>query len=565
MNFFQNAKFIVKIFIPLLITAATAVFLVGFSRVHLDGLAGQMRQLVDVQSARQSMIQQVQVHLIEATIQNRNIILAPTLGEKEGFKTRQDESIQASFAALGLLDGLADTENRHAFNRALRQRLVGYYAVIERVSVLGLRGQTAAATTLAQTEAAPLRKELRETIQQRTSMLSEELAQARTQAGHDADRAGTLLVAAAAIGLAAALVLAALIVVFSITRPLGRLVSLLHSMARGESDAAIAESARGDEVGAVARAVEGIRTMVARKAADEAERRRIAEAAAAEERRRTMLELAGRFETAVGSIVGMVSSSSTELRATAQVMSATAGLTASQSAGVAAAAEEAATNVAMVAAAAEEMGSSVQEIARQVTGSANLAQMAVGEADETARLVQELSRSAGRIDHVVKLISDIAGQTNLLALNATIEAARAGEAGRGFAVVASEVKELASQTARATEEIAVQIGQIQASTNRAVGAIDGISGRIREIDAVAANIAAAVEQQGAATQEIVRNVSQASAGTGEVTGNITGVASAAGETGAAAEQVLSAASELSRQSEHLAAEIDRFLGVVRAA
>ena len=551
--------------LALLITAATAVFLVGFSRVHLDGLAGQMRQLVDVQSARQSMIQQVQVHLIEATIQNRNIILAPTLGEKEGFKTKQDESIQASFAALGLLDGLADTENRHAFNRALRQRLVGYYALIERVSVLGLRGQTAAATTLAQTEAAPLRKELRETIQQRTSMLSEELAQARTQAGHDADRAGTLLVTAAAIGLAAALVLAALIVVFSITRPLGRLVSLLHSMARGESDAAIAESARGDEVGAVARAVEGIRTMVARKAADEAERRRIAEAAAAEERRRTMLELAGRFETAVGGIVGMVSSSSTELRATAQVMSATAGLTASQSAGVAAAAEEAATNVAMVAAAAEEMGSSVQEIARQVTGSANLAQMAVGEADETARLVQELSRSAGRIDHVVKLISDIAGQTNLLALNATIEAARAGEAGRGFAVVAGEVKELADQTSQATRTISAQIGHIQNETRQAVAAIQAIGQTIVELQTIAGGVAAAMEQQGAATQEIVRNVAQAAQGTQSVTGNIVAVRDVAGQTGAASARVLASASELTRRSEQLGAAVSGFLTTVKAA
>ena len=186
-----------------------------------------------------------------------------------------------------------------------------------------------------------------------------------------------------------------------------------------------------------------------------------------------------------------------------------------------------------MSAAAEELGASVQEISRQVQGSANLAQAAMSEADDTAQLVQALSRAAAKIDDVVGLISSIAGQTNLLALNATIEAARAGEAGRGFAVVATEVKELASQTARATQEIAGQIGQIQTATDHAVTAIGAITGRIRDINAMATTIAAAVEEQGAATQEIVRNVAQASAGTSDVTSNIVGVAGAAEETGAA--------------------------------
>ncbi|MDQ0448765.1 methyl-accepting chemotaxis protein [Methylobacterium aerolatum] len=374
------------------------------------------------------------------------------------------------------------------------------------------------------------------------------------------------------LALLAALALAALsiaygvyVIVVQVARPLGSLVGVLQRMARGDVNAEIREAARGDEIGAVGKAVEGIKAMVAQKAAEQTEIKRIADEAAAAERKRTMVELADGFERTVGGIVGMVSSSATELQATAQQMTATAQETAAQSAAVAVAAEEASTNVNTVAAAAEELGSSVQEIGRQVQGSASLAHLAVSEADQTGIRVQELNTAVMRIGDVVGLIANIAGQTNLLALNATIEAARAGAAGKGFAVVASEVKALAEQTAKATHEISGQIAQIQASTGQAVTAIGGIMGRIREINSIATAIAAAVEQQGAATQEIVRNVAQASTGTNEVTGNIAGVAHASEETGIAAGQVLSAASELSRQSEHLGGEVARFLSTVRAA
>ncbi|MCJ2090340.1 methyl-accepting chemotaxis protein [Methylobacterium sp. E-005] len=367
------------------------------------------------------------------------------------------------------------------------------------------------------------------------------------------------------LGMLAGLLTAVLIATLGITRPLDRLVKVLQRMAQGEIDAEIQGAARQDEIGAVGKAVEDIKAMVAQKAAAEAEVKRRADEAAAAERTRTMLELADGFERAVGSIVGMVSASATELQATAQTMTASATETANQSTTVAAAAEEASTNVQTVAAAAEELGSSVQEIGRQVLGSANLAQTAVGEADQTQHLVQDLSQAAARIGEVVGLISNIAGQTNLLALNATIEAARAGDAGRGFAVVAAEVKELAGQTAKATEEISQQITQIQGATGQAVLAIDTIAARIREINGVATTIAAAVEEQGAATQEIVRNVAQAATGTDQVTSNIVGVAQASEATGAAATQVLGAASELSRQSEQLGAEVSRFLGTIRAA
>jgi methyl-accepting chemotaxis protein len=399
---------------------------------------------------------------------------------------------------------------------------------------------------------------LSERIQAAMSRGSEALT-ARTDATRHA------LIGISAAGLLLGLLTAALVTVLGITRPIGRLVGILQRMARGESEAPIAEARRGDEIGAVARAVEDIRTLVARKAAEQAETARIADEAAAGARRRAMLDLADGFEAAVGGIVGDVSSAAGELQSTASTMTATAAETAAQSTAVAAAAEEAASNVGTVAAAAEELGASVQEIGRQVSGSAALAQSAVAEADQTAQLVQDLSGAVARIGDVVTMITGIASQTNLLALNATIEAARAGEAGRGFAVVAAEVKELAGQTARATDEITAQIGRIQGSTGQAVTAIGGIGARIREISVVASSIAAAVEQQGAATQEIVRNVAQAATGTVEVTRNIAGVAGAAEGTGAAAHDLLASASSLSRQSGELGTEVARFLATVRAA
>ncbi|UMY16495.1 methyl-accepting chemotaxis protein [Methylobacterium organophilum] len=393
---------------------------------------------------------------------------------------------------------------------------------------------------------------------------AERFTQAATEAVSDqtslASRIGLgsgLLVLLAIIG-------SAFFMMGNVARPIKRIGAILMQLAEGRTDTEILFVERKDEIGETAQAAQIFKDNLVRIRALEIEAE--ANRASAEEQRKAgMRQMADGFEAAIGAIVGQVSSAATELQATAQQMTSTATHTAHQSTTVAAAAEEAASNVGTVATAAEELGSSVQEIGRQVQGSAVLAQNAVGEADQTARLVQALKTTSTRIGDMVGLISNIASQTNLLALNATIEAARAGEAGRGFAVVAAEVKELANQTAKATEEIAGQIGEIQGVTDQAVDAIGGITNRIREIDTVTASIAAAVEQQGAATQEIVRNVAQAATGTGEVTTNIAGVAQAVDETGAAANQVLSSASELSRQSERLSAEVAHFLATVRAA
>ena len=319
---------------------------------------------------------------------------------------------------------------------------------------------------------------------------------------------------------------------------------------------------RTDEFGTVARALSQTKTALAD--AEQRERdQKAAEIQQAEQRRAERLRMAEQFETSVGSVVETVSAAAEEMQTTAQSVSSTADQTSQQATNVAAAAEEASTNVQTVASAAEELTSSISEISRQVSQSTRVASAAVAEVQGANEKVQGLATAAQKIGEVVALITDIADQTNLLALNATIEAARAGDAGKGFAVVASEVKNLANQTARATEEISAQIGGIQDATSDAVSAIGSIGGIINQINEITSTIAAAVEEQGAATQEIARNVEQAAQGTTEVSSNISQVTQAASETGSSANQILDAAGEMSRQSTMLQQQVAKFLQTIR--
>ena len=275
--------------------------------------------------------------------------------------------------------------------------------------------------------------------------------------------------------------------------------------------------------------------------------------------------LTAKFDKSVSSVLETVAGASTELEATAASMSASAEQTTQQAATVASATEQASGAVQTVASAAEELSASIREIGRQVAESSTIANASSEEAGKANLTVKELSDTASRIGDVIKLINDIASQTNLLALNATIEAARAGEAGKGFAVVANEVKNLANQTARATDEISQQINTVQTQTRNAVEAIGHIVERIQEISHISTTVASAVEEQSAATSQIAMSVTQAAQGTQHIAFNISGVNEAASATGAASHQVLSSAQSLSSEAEHLRNIVVTFLHDVRAA
>jgi len=349
----------------------------------------------------------------------------------------------------------------------------------------------------------------------------------------------------------------------SMTRPLTAMVQAMKRLAGGDLAIAVPGGGRRDEIGDISEAVTVFKDSMIRAEALAGEQR--AEQERKEKRQQIIEGHIKAFDQSVADSLKTLTSASTEMQTNAQSMSMLAQETSQQSTAVAAASEEASANVQTVASATEELSSSVSEISRQVAESARIAGQAVEDAGRTNVQVQRLAQAAQKIGDVVKLINDIAGQTNLLALNATIEAARAGEAGKGFAVVASEVKSLATQTAKATEDIAAQVKEIQGATGDSVKAIEGIGQTIGRINEITTTIAAAIEEQGAATKEIARNVQQAASGTSDVSSNIAGVNHAAGETGSAATRMLSATAELATQGDKLRRDVDGFLTKIRAA
>jgi methyl-accepting chemotaxis protein len=390
---------------------------------------------------------------------------------------------------------------------------------------------------------------------------------AAAEAAGASDRAQTFTVLSEGlVALTAVSFLALLYLVFyrRVIRPVTTLGGVITRLAGNDLAVDVPYTGQTDEVGDMARAVK-----VFKANAEEVQRlqadREAQEERAKAERRQAVRSLAEGFEATIRDVVGSVGGTATRLKQAAGGLNTTATSTTERAMAVTSASEQAAANVQTVASATEELNASVGEIGRQMNDSNRITGEAVSHAEQASTRVEALVEASQRIGDVVRLISDIAAQTNLLALNATIEAARAGDAGKGFAVVASEVKNLATQTAKATEEIASQIQSMQGVSTDAAHAIKGISDIIGQINEIATAIGSAVEQQGASTMEIARNIQEASAGTQEVAQNIASVNDAAAQTGTAAAEVLAASNDLAQHSDLLAAKVDSFLAEVRAA
>jgi methyl-accepting chemotaxis protein len=559
----SNLRLLHKLAIPavvLVIAGIATVVAAGQWRALLEH---NISSIVDRDAARLQLALQIVGDLNEATVQQRDARLATTLEDTQkaanaDAKTlaevgRRLEQMQPLMTAADRQQLLADTiaahkEFVHANEVTLQSKIDSF---------------TTHAAPSQGGEGRKWRGKLDEFLGKIVDLSAEDMRRAKnnTIAAGRSSEIELLLVSGLAQLLA--LVLLAWIGLAQVSRPLGRISGLMEHLAGGKLEIDVVGTERRDEIGVLARALVIFKQNAVSARALAAEQQ--VEQQRRERRTATIEQHIRTFEGSVKGALDALVAASASMRTTSTGMSEIATQGGRQSAAVLAAFEKASANVQTVAGAAEELAVSIAEITVQVSNSAKTAGKAVNEAQQTNGMVGSLSEAASRIGEVVQLIQDIASQTNLLALNATIEAARAGDAGKGFAVVAHEVKALAGQTAKATDEIAAQIRGIQSATENVVGAIGTIGGTINEISEIASSIASAVEEQSTATKEISRNTQDAAQNTSEVRENIAGLNQVTQQSQSAAEQELVSAGELGKQADHLRAEIDSFLGKIRAA
>ncbi len=557
----KNLKIKYKILWPMLALLIVVLASNAFLITEMGKINEQSNKIADdwMPSVEKSL--QMNLALSSYRRAQYGLLLSDTSADITRFEKRMADAAMKLENKAKEYSPLIHDENEKALFNDFMMAWNEYQKISDQVSSLKSQGQASEAADIAKGAV---------TIYEKATGSIDKIVDLNTKGAEDISvYAGALYARdkALAIGITLALFAFGIVIVYSLVRavakPITGITGYMNYLAGGNLDKDVPSRELKDEVGDMARAVQIFKdNMVRAKELEAAE----VEDRKVKERKQINTDAAvKRFEASMADIVKFVASASAELQASAQSLSHNAESTSEKSNSVAAASQQAAANVQTVASATEELSSSINEISSQVSRSSQVTGKAVSDAQQAGRSVSELVNAAQRIGDVTKIISDIADQTNLLALNATIEAARAGEAGKGFAVVAAEVKNLANESAKATEEISTQIQQIQEISQTTAQAIDLICKIIGEVDEISGSISSAIQEQTSATQEISRNIGEAYTGTSEVNQNIIVVSEAAGNTGAAASQVLSAADELSRQSTILKEEFDTFLHNLQAA
>ena len=552
-------KKIAAVVVVMGLTAAAIAFVGGRELLKMSASFADIGAREE--SAREAM--DLRVDIISISRMTYQVALSPHKAEE--FSAEAYRRTEEMLGRLPKIRAVSDATERQLMSKvesALGVYFTAIHKLIEVARTSGPFDQRQIHESL--NETLETQKAVTDVVKEYSVYSSKRLEEARQATLASAGKAEVFLAASAVGGILLGALISVLVAQIGITRPLRSLTAAMSRLARGELDTDVGDTRRGDEIGEMTRALEVFKSsLIETRRLEEEARRRDLETA--EEKRRMMSQLADDFTRQVGSLVDSVSAAAVELEATAANLSKTAESASSETTNLSETANVTSASVQTVASATEELATTASEIGHRIASTARIAADAVERVRRTDTDVQRLAEGAQKIDDVVSLINQIAGQTNLLALNATIEAARAGEAGKGFAVVASEVKNLAGQTAKATEEIASQIANLQQATATVITTIREIGEAIGHMHEATASVAAAASQQQTATQDIARSVAQAAQSTEMVTSGLTLVRGSAEHAGAGASEVLSAAQELAQNASGLRSAVDSFIHGIRAA
>ena len=555
----KNLSIARKILAVVLLVGLVAVSIAVVGWIELKSTT---KTYTDVGRSEEAAREAMDLRIDIIAISRMTYQLAQAPEKAADFKAEAAKRSSEMLARLPKLEAVADASEKTQLTD-VRASLEAYFKAIDAMVDAAATGDKAAVAT-ALDKALDGQKDVTAKVKVYSTYSSDKMATARADAGAQADRSALVLLVSATVATILGIGISLLLANRGIARPIVAITTAMHRMADGDLAVDLPNADRRDEIGAMIDAVASFRNDLAerQRLRKEAERR---DSEMVGERRRMMEEIAANFERQVGELVSSLSIAATDMQLTAIAMSGSAGETSNAAGELSQAAGQTTDNVQTVAGATEELATSAREIGERILTASRLAAEAVGQVDRTDHDVQTLATGSQTIGDIVQLIRGIAEQTNLLALNATIEAARAGESGKGFAVVAQEVKTLASQTAKATEEISAQIDQLQAATHNAVGNIKGIGEAIKRMHTASNDVAAAAEEQQAATQEIARSITEVANGTDGVVRRVETVYRNAAETGTGADKMQATAQMLADNATRLNDQFKALLDGIRAA